>query len=95
MLSTLLKRGLARQFHQKIFSINQKASDLNAWQRIPQAPQLDIAYQAPVTTLKPIEEGRERHVTSYLRQWTQLIRLHGRGALKCDGTGKTIAARAV
>ena len=26
-----------------------------------------------------IEEGRERHVTSYLRQWTQLIRLHGWG----------------
>ena len=23
-----------------------------------------------------LEEGRERHVTSYLRQWTQLIRLH-------------------
>jgi len=26
-----------------------------------------------------IEEGRERQVTSYLRQWTQLIRLHGWG----------------
>ena len=26
-----------------------------------------------------IEEGRERQVMSYLRQWTQLIRLHGRG----------------
>ena len=26
-----------------------------------------------------IEEGRERQVTSYLRQWTQLIRPHGRG----------------
>jgi len=27
----------------------------------------------------PIEEGREWQVTSYLRQWTQLIRLHGQG----------------
>ena len=38
-----------------------------------------------------IEEGKERHVTSYLRQWTQLIRLHGQGVLKCGCTGKTIA----
>ena len=26
----------------------------------------------------PLEEGIERKVTSYLRQWTQLMRLHGR-----------------
>jgi len=42
-----------------------------------------------------IEEGRERHVMPYLRQWTQLIRLHGWGVLKCGCTGKTIATRAV
>ena len=28
-----------------------------------------------------IEEGRERQVTSYLRQWTQLIRLHRWGVV--------------
>jgi len=48
-----------------------------------------------VERLVYIEEGRERHVTSYLRQWTQLIRLHGRGVLKCGCTGKIIAACAV
>ncbi len=42
-----------------------------------------------------IEEGRQRHVTSYLRKRTQLIRLHRQGFLKCGCTGKTIAARAV
>ena len=30
-----------------------------------------------------IEEGREQHMTSYLRQWTQL---------KCGCTGKTICS---
>ncbi len=51
----------------------------------------------------PIEEGGERQVMSYLRQWTQLIKLHMRGlrqynhipVLKCGCTGKTIATRAV
>jgi len=42
-----------------------------------------------------IEEGRERQVTSYLRQWTQLIRLHRPGVLKNVCTGKTMAAHAV
>ena len=42
-----------------------------------------------------IEEGRERQVMSYLRQWTQLISLHHIPVLKCGGTGKTIAAHAV
>ena len=50
-------------------------------------------------TIWPIEEGRERQVTSYLRQWTQLIRMQGRGSrqyshipvLKCGCTDKTIS----
>ena len=29
-----------------------------------------------VNYVYPIEEGRERLVTSYLRQWTQVIRLY-------------------
>ena len=44
----------------------------------------DKSGQSMKQSLVPsIEEGRERHVTSYLRQWTQLIRLYGRGVLKC------------
>ena len=56
---------------------------------------LSIRIKNKFTLSQGLEEGRDRHVTSYLRQWTQLIRLHGRGGLKCGCTGKTIAARAV
>jgi hypothetical protein len=44
-LLELLKRKQARQFHQTLYPINQKSSNLNHWERIPQAKHIDIAYK--------------------------------------------------
>jgi len=44
-LVRLVKEKRARQFHQALYSINQKSSDLKRWEAIPQAEQLDVAYK--------------------------------------------------
>jgi hypothetical protein len=46
----LILKGLARQFHSRIYVVNQKASNLKVWEKLPQAASLDIAYQANRTT---------------------------------------------
>ena len=35
----------ARQFHQAIYTLNQKSSDLKRWEMIPQGEQLEFAYK--------------------------------------------------
>ena len=66
-----------------------------AWRGPSEEPrgEEDLKSKDQDSRVATIEEGRDCHVTSYLRQWTQLIRLHGRGVLKCGCTGKTIAGR--
>ena len=44
-LLELLKRKQARQFHQTLYPINQKSSNLNHWERVPGAKHIDIAYK--------------------------------------------------
>jgi len=44
-LVELVKDKKARQFHQAVYSINQKSSDLKRWEKIVEAVQLDIAYR--------------------------------------------------
>ena len=44
-LLELLKRKQARQFHQTLYPINQKSSNLNHWERVPEAKHIDIAYK--------------------------------------------------
>ena len=38
-----------------------------------------VKQKSNIESVTTIEEGREQQVTSYLRPWTQLIRLHGLG----------------
>ena len=40
----------ARQFHQALYSINQKSSDLKKWEALKQAPKLDTAYKWDIKT---------------------------------------------
>ena len=40
----------ARQFHQALYSINQKSSDLKKWEALGQAPKLDTAYKWDIKT---------------------------------------------
>ena len=39
------KEKKARQFHQAVYSINQKSSDLKRWEKIPETDTLDTAYE--------------------------------------------------
>ena len=40
-----LKEKQARQFHQALYSINQKSSNLARWEKIPESPELEVAYK--------------------------------------------------
>jgi len=40
----MVKGGKARQFHQALYSINQKSSDLKKWEGLEQSDKLDTAY---------------------------------------------------
>lgn len=42
-LLRLVRRGKARQFHQVVYSINQKSSNLKRWEKIPQVHLMTIA----------------------------------------------------
>ena len=44
-LLTFIKEKNARQFHQKLYSVNQKSSNLNRWEKIHQAEKMEIAYK--------------------------------------------------
>jgi len=44
-LLQFVKSKQARQFHQALYSINQKSSNLQKWEKIPEAEELDIAYK--------------------------------------------------
>jgi len=44
-LLKFVKNKQARQFHQALYSINQKSSNLKKWEKIPQAEELNIAYK--------------------------------------------------
>ena len=44
-LLQFVKNKQARQFHQALYSINQKSSNLKKWEKIPEAEELDIAYK--------------------------------------------------
>jgi len=44
-LLQFVKSKQARQFHQALYSINQKSSNLKKWEKIPEAEELDIAYK--------------------------------------------------
>lgn len=44
-LLDLIKRKYARQFHQSLYPINQKSSNLKRWEKIGEEEQLDIAYK--------------------------------------------------
>jgi hypothetical protein len=57
-------KGLARQFHQRIFSTNQKSSNLNAWEKIPQAKTLQIAYEARHSYPTPIKKYSSTRIVS-------------------------------
>ena len=44
-LLEMVGKKQARQFHQALYSINQKSSDLKKWEALKQAPKLDTAYK--------------------------------------------------
>ena len=44
-LLAMVKKQQARQFHQALYSINQKSSDLKKWEALQQAPKLGTAYK--------------------------------------------------
>jgi len=44
-LVQFVKNKKARQFHQALYSINQKSSNLKKWEKLPEAEELDIAYK--------------------------------------------------
>lgn len=44
-LVSMVKAKHARQFHQALYSINQKSSDLKKWESIPQSQELGVAYK--------------------------------------------------
>ena len=44
-LVQFVKNKQARQFHQALYSINQKSSNLKKWEKLPEAEELDIAYK--------------------------------------------------
>ena len=44
-LLQFVKNKQARQFHQALYSINQKSSNLKKWEKIPQTEEIDIAYK--------------------------------------------------
>jgi len=44
-LVQLVKDKQARQFHQALYSINQKSSNLQKWEKIPETADIDIAYK--------------------------------------------------
>ena len=44
-LLTYVKEKQARQFHQALYSINQKSSNLLKWETIPETADLDVAYK--------------------------------------------------
>jgi len=59
-LGAAIKTGLARPFHSKLFSINQKSSDLDKWLKIPQTDTMDVAYKMEKYIFKyePLYIGR-------------------------------------
>ena len=44
-LLTFLKKKQARQFHETIYSINQKSSNLLKWEKVPETAELEVAYK--------------------------------------------------
>ena len=44
-LLEFVKNKQARQFHQALYSINQKSSNLKKWEKLPESEDLDIAYR--------------------------------------------------
>ena len=44
-LLQFVKNKQARQFHQALYSINQKSSNLKHWEKIPQTEEIEIAYK--------------------------------------------------
>jgi len=44
-LLEFLKEKQARQFHQALYSINQKSSNLLRWEKLPETPELEVAYK--------------------------------------------------
>ena len=44
-LLEFLKDKQARQFHQALYSINQKSSNLLRWEKLPETPELEVAYK--------------------------------------------------
>jgi len=44
-LMQMVTEKKARQFHQALYSINQKSSNLKKWETIPQAEKVDVAYK--------------------------------------------------
>ena len=44
-LLTFLKEKQARQFHQALYSINQKSSNLLKWEKVPETAELEVAYK--------------------------------------------------
>ena len=44
-LLTFLKEKQARQFHETIYSINQKSSNLLKWEKVPETAELEVAYK--------------------------------------------------
>ena len=49
-LLTYQREGLARQFHQKVWKLNQKASNLPRWERWPLNQELAVAFKIPKYT---------------------------------------------
>jgi hypothetical protein len=81
-LLELLKRKQARQFHQTLYPINQNSSNLNHWERIPQAKHTDIACKVKTYIYEPLyiaradtQEFDERFVGFWLTRNNQLFGL--------------------
>ena len=44
-LLEFIKENEARRFHEEIWSLNQQASDLQRWENIPEADEVEVAYK--------------------------------------------------
>ena len=83
-LLEFLKEKQARQFHQALYSINQKSSNLAKWEKIAETPELEVAYKVEKYIFKyePLYVSRgdtppfdERFIGFGMTRNTQVIRL--------------------
>ena len=64
-LLAMVGKKQARQFHQALYSINQKSSDLKKWEEIGQAPKLGTAYKWEYCAISRLISANSVNMVSY------------------------------